>query len=435
MSAKPFFIEYRLPLFWQIAFSCMVIFYSIQPWSFWISGVPVQVWLCLVLTTYLVLLRNNIYRLSIAVLSGAQKIVLLLALLFMIIGASIGVIQWLRVQQYVTGILLLILTVANIKSYRGEFFLYFSIASVVLVSGAVALMQYFGMAGWSWNRTVYAFSGQKIPSGLESFPVALAYSMIAIAVVGGSTFLVKANSIAQKGMLNTWIAGAVFFFSSAALIVAESRSGIAGVGIGLSTVIIMIYFTRSSRIRQAQAVAVIIGLVVVSGVFGYQAIEGFIEKAGRAEGDMRLGKTWNLFIPIIIDNPLGISELVFDEALERVGLYNPEVEKYRSVLYQTGGHAPHNIILTTALFLGIPLMLLMVLFYGSVITKSFKAIKLKPKDHPQIVLKLIIVTGAIFGLFFHSWFHNANIFYGEMRGWIWIGAIVAYTRFLESISS
>ena len=121
-------------------------------------------------------------------------------------------------------------------------------------------------------------------------------------------------------------------------------------------------------------------------------------------------------MPVILEYPLGIPAEIYDKRDSYAG------EALNQVYRGNAGYDPHNIFLTIALFYGFFAVFGLFAFYIVTIVQAYLGLKRYGKNAVrEDVILLVLAIGAISALLVHSWFHNASILLGEMRGWIWFG--------------
>ena len=419
-------------MYWLLILSVTVFSFTIQPWSPEIWGMPIHVATTALLYILLIFINPVIFRKSFGLFTKFQW-----GLLF-VIYASIcfsiirGDVQLLRLQQAVIGLMLAIISAAAMMDTRGRKYLLVSLALAAIASGGVAILQYLGMGGWSWAKTIYYGYSRKVPSGLEFFPVSYAYSVIAIGVIGFISPWVKTQKRMGISLLPFMFGLSTFIFVIAGLLLSKSRSGVLGIFVGIFILTWGGEYLKIRVFKFWQLTAGVIFLISLALVLDLSFIADFQNKSLEAgDGDMRLGDTWGIFLPAIIKYPLGISADLYNSASTTMNYSDPRFMDIKKLLLQTNGYAPHNILLTTGLFFGLPVVIALLLFYMSIFRLSFKEIKRYSKKDKGRAYIILIMLASNAGLIVHAWFHNANIFYGEMRGWIWIGALMSVVRFYQ----
>ena len=140
------------------------------------------------------------------------------------------------------------------------------------------------------------------------------------------------------------------------------------------------------------------------------------DKMSRVEADERLDGSWHIFFPVLFDYPLGVPAEIY------VGRDSFGGGSVNQAYREFGGYDPHNIFMTAALFYGVISAISLLAFFVVTVTQAYKCLKNYGKRaYREDVILLSLVIGAIAALITHSWFHNASILMGEMRGWIWFG--------------
>lgn len=150
------------------------------------------------------------------------------------------------------------------------------------------------------------------------------------------------------------------------------------------------------------------------------------------EDDARFGDTWKAYVPIIAANVFGnaIDLNKYIDLIDADSLYNLTSQNRRSEPIW-----PHNIILTTGLIIGLPGIFSIFTIYYVLFKRALLAAK-KARllgMHLEEMWLLALIASNI-GVLTHCWYHNGNILLGEMRNWIWIGALWGLTSCVTSKS-
>jgi hypothetical protein len=398
--------------------------FTIQPWSVQYYEVPLQVILVWLSLAVLILFGNRI-RHAVALFSRYQWTYL------SIIAVSIGYqlsadpAATLRLYQFVTGVILAIIVFVLSADVKARIFLVQVVLVSVLLSTAVVFLQAIGMADWSWKGTLYASTLQKMPSGLESFPVSYSYS-----VIGVASFVIAAGLSAKRYRILRGLRGSstilfmLWAFVFLGVSMAQSRSGALGM---LAGILIATVLFRSAKIPVIGKTLVYgITLVFLVLIIGYQTtiLDQISNKVEGSNIEGRLTGTWSSFVPAILQHPFGVPEEQVLAAKERaLNGFSPRNELEKAYWMNQGNH-PHNWFLTAAINYGITAAICLALFIVSLYAKGIRYL------HSQRVGRLnadgVYIVGclaALTALLVHSWFHNASLVLGEMRGWIWVGLI------------
>ena len=408
----------RLPIYIHLLFALAAAFYVVQPWAPKIAGVPSQVilvWLCLGL---LITTRFKVFKsigLNFSALQWVCIAIMLTAVLYRTLMDGDG---YLRLQQVLTGIVLSIVAATVAADYKRRKWLLYAMLLSASVSGFIALLQFIGKAGWTWNRTLYFGFSQKVPSGLETYPVAYSYSVLGILVVCGSIGLYQILN-GKRNQIN-FISPAVglpaVILILMGLFVSGSRSGILGVISGGLVVWAFFKFTRIRYIPLVYLLPVVFIIPLMYSLTDWAVFDFFKEKISKVESDARVEGAWRLFMPVIFEYPLGIPAEIYEQRDSYAG------DALNQVYRGNAGYDPHNIFLTVAIFYGFFGAFGLLSFYVVTIFQGYLGLKRYGKNAVrEDVILLVLAIGAIIALFVHSWFHNASILLGEMRGWIWFG--------------
>ena len=176
----------RLPIYIHIIFALAAAFYVVQPWAPKIGGIPAQVimaWLCMAL---LITTRFKVFKNIGLKFSTLQWVCIAVMLIAMLYRTAVDNSDYLRLQQVLTGVVLSVVAAAIAADYKHRKWLLYALLVSASASGFIALLQFVGKASWTWERTVYFGLAQKMPSGLETFPVAYSYGVVGIFVVCAS---------------------------------------------------------------------------------------------------------------------------------------------------------------------------------------------------------------------------------------------------------
>jgi hypothetical protein len=148
--------------------------------------------------------------------------------------------------------------------------------------------------------------------------------------------------------------------------------------------------------------------------------------------DARIVRTWSVYAPLVTCHPTGHTFGYTDKAKEIA-----RVRKTLGIRIRRGRNrdvlvmAPHNQFLTAGVKLG------WLGFVGLAAT-YFNTLRLGLKGARNWSINSLgrteftAVTAALVALFVHAWFHNASIYMGEMRGWLFFGMVFAlfFSQFL-----
>ena len=413
------------PLWWLVLFGVAVSLFVVQPWSLSVKGIPVQVMIVWMLFAWTSIFRLAVIRRAASVYTSFQWIMILLMILVVIGRIVTGNLPSLRIYQLLTGILLSLLaaTVVGLDSRRRYVFLFLGTAAGA--SGLIAVLQALGFAQWSWKGTMYYQYFNKTPSGLETFPVAYSYSVLGIALVGISSAVYELRNREALHLIQAIVGLLSGILATIGLVAVNSRSGVLGIVVSVFLVVVGLKYLRKKFVSIPIIMLLAVIALSMSPFVQLGILDKFEHKTAQSSEDMRLTATWRLFLPVILRHPLGIPQSVHEQADTSVGYGVSEEQQFQDVLRQTHGQDPHNWVLTTGLILGIPGMIALLGFVISMLWRASRAIKTfrMSGDSRAAVLTLLFLSANV-ALLVHAWFHNASILLGEMRGWLWVGALM-----------
>lgn len=386
--------------------------FVMQPWSYSIGPVPIQViliWAAFGLSFNLqkwqkIFTPGQLFLISVGVASVFFRLFFqdenLKVLFQLLTGIALG---------YVGG------SLAFSASFKSLSRVLTALVIAATISAFIAILEKFGHASWAWSHTLYyGHRGQWEPSGLESSPVPFAYSVAPVCVFLITTLFMKDKLFDRAGVL---MASAAILMM-VGLYCAGSRSGM--LSVVLSSFLGLFIADRMNLTRISFYLVVfsmgIAALIIDLSFLG--VLDHFLRNY---KTDMRMGGTWLIFLPTILEYPLGIPLAMRQAAMEDKIAKNSQYLAYQKVMTQTGGYDPHNILLTTALFYGIPAAIALFSIY---VSPFFKLPIVLRSKNPIAKKWFVAFFSANLAVFIHSWFHNASILFGEMRNWIWLGGML-----------
>ncbi|MBX3303398.1 MAG: hypothetical protein KF693_14385 [Nitrospira sp.] len=425
-----------LPVLWLAGLGISVALFTVQPWSLTVYQVPVQIFIVWLLLGWLGLFRLS----SISRLWNPYSMIQWLAIgLFLIMLVWQNLVEersWLRFQQVCTGVALSLITAQAVISMRGRRVLLFSLTIAGTVSSIVAICQSVGMADWSWQGTLYDGQLVRRPSGLEAFPVAFSYSVVGIGIVLlGAAFhdLKNSERLALFPPRMAMICGGIILAGN---IVALSRSGVLAL---MSSMILLAIGMRYMKRRFFPFSYVTVSLLVLGGLVIFDKatfLDKIQEKSERTEQDVRMGTTFSVFVPVIFQYPFGIPAAVLELDRHKRIPSNAAMRNTTTELKQafamSAGYEPHNLFLTVGLYYGVLGVVALGVFYWVLISQAVGVVgRARSRDQESLSVLAIVFLIANVGLLIHASFHNASIFAGEMRGWIWVGALGICVKHLK----
>lgn len=433
---KPDQIRGDLPVLWLGGLGISVALFTVQPWSLTVYQVPVQVFIVWLLLGWLGLFRlSNICRFG----NPYSMIQWLVISLFLILLAWQNFVEersWLRFQQVCTGIALSLLSAQAVTSLRGRRALLLPLVLAGTMSSIVALLQSIGMADWSWQGTLYDDQLVRRPSGLESFPVAYSYSVVGIGIVLLGAAFHDLKNPEKLSLFPPRIAvgcGGIILIGN---MVALSRSGVLAIIISVALLAIGMWYIKRKFVPISYLIVGLIGIVGLVSLDQATFLARLQDKSKQAEEDMRMGATVTQFGPVILQYPLGIPGPVLD--LER-HLRTPSnsamrntTKELKEAFVMSRGYDPHNLFLSIGLYYGLPGIMVLGVIYFVLIGKAIVVLRGVRSSNIEMVSVLVVIfLVANVGLLIHASFHNASILAGEMRGWIWIGALGILSKMQE----
>ena len=228
-----------------------------------------------------------------------------------------------------------------------------------------------------------------------------------------------------------WLAGTALV-SCLGLLVSASRSGLAGVAIAEMVVFVMAPLVGLNVRRVAViglASATVLGAALMASS-EYEGLDRLSIKMDEVETDYRAGKNWPLFLPVIMANPWGVPRSAYDAEFIGRAQNDRAVQMYNKAIRENAGYEPHNFFLTSSIYLGLPAALAFGLFYVLALYRAGRVL-ISCHSSAQESWYLLCALGANIALFVHASFHNASPLLGEMRGWMWLGFLVALTRLVS----
>ena len=404
--------------------------FTIQPWSPHPFDIPLQVLLTSILFGWTLICRFRLVRNAITIYSAFQWVLILIFALSMTYRTLADETSFLRIYQLVTGILLSFLASIAINEKRAIRIIVLMVGTTAAISSVFAILQIFGIAAWTWEGTVYAHLIHRMPSGLENSPVKFSYSVLGICVALFACALYQWRNREEFPIPYKSIGFILSVIIFVGMVAAISRSGVLSVIFAILFAAVGFLYLRKKFLSFPMffsAVVLILFIVLFSNSVMFNKFSAKIEKT---QGDMRLTKTWLVFVPVIIDYPLGVPVATY-LSTDRGFYYgsSPNI-MFQRVLAQTQGLAPHNILLTTAVFFGIPAALALIAFYIVLFAQGIKFVRIFHREGKatEAAFTLILLAVSV-GILPHTFFHNANIILGEMRGWFWIGAFLGFIQY------
>jgi len=313
-----------------------------------------------------------------------------------------------------------------------------------IASAVVSLIQFFNIHPFVWSWTEYELFVYGT-AGLEKNPVPFGYSIVAITSV-----ITCATIMLYQKKYFLPISKAYLIFSAlllgVAIALSGARSAIMGVAIaalwfflyskkplvGIEKVLTCRTYNFSQvhvennamrRRKSGSGTAIIAVIIILALVLALKSTREGIDFQ-----DPRFIANWKVYLPLILRSPFAPSEIEsYLYLVDQDSLWLLMNEGKRAQ-----PNAPHNIILTTGIFYGVPGIISIVTVYLLTMRKAYQISREALKYNMcKEQLWLLALIAANIGVVCHSWFHNANIFMGEMRNWVWIGALWGMSYYVK----
>ena len=409
--------------------------YTVQPWSIRIGSMPLQVLLVWGLFIWLLATRSRSFMHVCAAFGPFMMTMIAVLILSILYRTIVDGGEYKRFYQLLTGIAIATISALLINDRKNRKYFFYPLLLAATMSAVVAILQSMGRMDITWSRTAYYLSPVKTPSGLEYYPVAFAYSIVPVAVLSLAAGIHDLrNRKAAVGFAHPLVMIACALILGLGIYVSESRSGSLGIVLGF---LASIYLVKKSR-RKYIGYAVILGaaalsvlvfvLVVLATNLGIKS--HFADKLENTLNDQRVTGTWSIFLPVIIERPMGI--LADERNVNKIEVKIGSRKTVKEAIMENSGYDPHNFVLTTMFFYGIPAGLSLLFVYLTVIYRGMRAgreLLIHTENQDQEALLLLFLVAANVSLIVHGWYHNANLAMGEMRGWFWVGSVMGLAYF------
>jgi len=260
----------------------------------------------------------------------------------------------------------------------------------------------------------------KTAVGLDWFPVALGYAIsapIAMAIIFSLTKKHSINKKFQILSIITSLSGIIL------LLLSLSRSAIIGV---FASTIIYSFFHLNKKNYLIKLIILLLSIGVIF-IIPFQTTYRKIIFSK----DPRIVNTWITYVPIIIINPFAksISDLNHTALNQFHDTYGIEIDK-NIVNNALTIDSPHNALLSFGTRYGLIPFLLQLLFYYYFLINGYKTINNKKLNSNDSIMALATSAG-ILAFMIHAHFHNAGLFLGEMRNWIYFGILARFITFTK----
>ena len=418
-----------IPNWWSILLGLAMSLFVIQPYSYHFRSIPAQVIIVWVLIAWAIIFRKRIVTNSISSFSIFQRLLVICILTIFLYKTIIGSVSYLILFQICTGIIIAILSCMVCTQKKSLKIVMKLILFTAALSAFVALLQYLGHASWTWKYTIYYGKSIHMPSGLEFYPVSLSYSLIAPCMILLITYLFEKSNKIKLDLIPKFISLPYLVIILFSFILSQSRSGALSIIVG-AIISIMIFIRLKKRFIPFSILTILIVLFSIVYFTKENIFKGIIHKTEQIGSDMRTEGTWSIFLPVIIEYPFGVPKSVIGKEqsnkLKIIGGYSNK--NYKEAMKQTQGYDPHNLIITAAVYFGVPVAILLLTFYINLFFVGYKEIFLCRKDFNKHAIYVLILFSTNLALVVHAWFHNASIIFGEMRLWFWVGLLIGYIK-------
>jgi O-antigen ligase len=386
------------------------------------GGFIAVITLGIILNTLFVRRRFNISKRIIAVILFV--LVLILWILFRSLFDDNGLSFWLFwvVKRVLAPSLLALLVVFLVRTEKDIYSLIYVLLGSILITATVGLFQYFSGSDIFWTlreslgvptSIAYQIFGRVRITGLSSYVVPLAYSLVSIIpIVVALCFSVVRNMFTKIILIVS------LSILSLALALTFIKSGIGGAILG--SVVVIILLLRSHVIKKQTIVLICLLLIIFSPFIILNKVV--------SSNILSLGQTSYERIPIALaalkilsSNPLGVG-YAYSDQVEDVFSDVSDFSGSRVALFQF----PHNIILNISVILGLPALVIVMLFYLFLFKGLFRIYK-NESGNLQILASGLI--GSFSAYILNSMFHNNSPFFGDVLGWLFIGTALSLINF------
>lgn len=324
-------------------------------------------------------------------------------------------VEWVAKRLFIPG-LLVPLAVFTLRDERAVMQAVRVILGFGVVTAVFGIVQYFVPDGFFWHARevlgvpapiAYQIIDRVRISGLSSYVVPLAYQLGSLVPIALAVFFMR-SSVSRRTL-----ACIVLIMIAAGLVLTLLKSAIGGAFLGAAIMFIIAY--RRGYLKPWSPLPALMVLALVVGVV---ASHGSLREQVFAFGSPALERIPITLsaVNIVVDHPLG------------VGYEFPEYvrESYADVAHYLGAsvvvhHFPHNIILNLAAILGLPALVLAVVFYF-VLFRSLGSITDRNR---RLGLLAIGLTGSFAAYIVNAMFHNNSPFFGDTFNWLLIGIAAA----------
>lgn len=292
------------------------------------------------------------------------------------------------------------------------------------VTALVGILQYVPGLEFFWTAreilglppdVAYQIIGKIRITGISTFVIPLSYQLLSLFPIALAWCLARATNREKRRVVLLYFSAVIIFVG---LVLTFIKAGIGGAVIGGGVVVAMLARARLVKpvILKCLAGCAVAGIVIA-----------FLVPTLR-NNVFRLGDTSFERIPIAVAamtvikmHPLGVGYSYY----AKVDSIYSEVEEYqgsRAALVQF----PHNIILGLGAILGIPAVLIALVFYVLLFKGLWRVARIKDESGHNILQVLAIgLLGSFVAYLVNAMFHNNNPFFGDTFNWLLIGLTLA----------
>ena len=419
-----------------------------QPWVPEVYSIPLHVliiWLLLVITL-IVNFRLIIHGLTIfSIVHWSAILILGVSIL---VRSALDDWDFLRFIQLLTGIIIAIFGGIVFQNQKARRIILISLSLGVVVSCTIAVLQYFEISHWLWQKSKYARVGYVYGStGMENCPVSFSYSILGIGMTLISIWLIQWRH--KIKLIN--IRGTFLFLSNLivliGLIVSNSRSGLLGIAVGILVTVgcsrkVRHKINRTEEVKKKEYIekkyhylklhsfmTVLFATMIVSGLIYFSVTA----RNATIIQDARIFASYEVYLPVILNNPLGIPKNV-----SKIDVFEDIGSSYSEIQEKLGGSviAPHNLFLTTGVTFGpVAAVALFILYFSALYQGRHTFNLLLRTNLISEAFWILILVSANICIITHSWFHNANLAIGEMRNWLWLGMLFGALQSVNIVKS
>jgi O-antigen ligase len=305
-------------------------------------------------------------------------------------------------------ILYLVRSEKEIVRFLGFLFLFITIGAVL------GILQYLFKDSIFWiprealglpSSIAYQILGRVRITGLSSYVIPLSYSLLTVIPILVAMCFAHFKDVNSKFLIFSSLS-----ISALCLVLTFIKSGIGGAFLG--SVLVIILLVKSGSLKKQTLIFLFVIFASICLLF---AFNGEISRRVFSLGQTSYERIpiWFSAARILVDNPMGVGYSYGEEAESVFS----EVSSYSGsgvVLVQF----PHNIILGTASILGLPALVIIILFYVYIFKGLLKVYKYEGGNLQIIAIGMI---GSFFAYIVNAFFHNNSPFFGDSLNWIFIG--------------